>query len=342
MGLDKCTVSIHHYGIIQNDFATLNISFFLPVHTPSPHFTPQPLATTFLFTISIVFAFSRISYTQPQIACIVFRTALSLVIYITQDSDTIRPIHDLLLSKNPDSLTIQLSRSVMSNSLWPHGLQHTRPPCPSPTPATCSDSCPLSRWCHPPSHPLSSPSPPASIFPSIRHFPNELALCIRWPKYWSFNISLPMNIQDWIPLELTGLISLQSKGLSKVFSKPKASILYSDFFMVQLSYPYMTIRKTIALIIQTFVSKEMSLLFNMLSRLNIAFLPRSKCLLISWLQSPSAVILEPKKIKSHCFDCFPIYLPWSHGTRCHDLCFLNVECYASFFTLLFHFHQEAL
>ena len=111
---------------------------------------------------------------------------------------------------------------------------------------------------------------------------------------------LPMNIQGWFPLEWTGLISLQSKGLSRVFSNnsSKASILLcSAFFIVQLSHPYMTTGKTIALTRQTFVNKVMSLLFNMESRLIITFLPRSKRLLISWLQSPSAVILEPKKIK---------------------------------------------
>ena len=140
---------------------------------------------------------------------------------------------------------------------------------------------------------------------------------------------LPMNIQDWFPLGLTGLI-LQSKGLSIVFSNSTVQklqfFLRSTFFIVQLSHSYMTTGNTIALTIWTFVDRVMSLLFNMLSRLVIAFLPRSKHLLISWLQSPSAVILEPKKIKScHCFHCFPIYLPWSDGTRCHDLSFLNVE-----------------
>ena len=99
----------------------------------------------------------------------------------------------------------------------------------------------------------------------------------------------------------------------------------SAFFIVQLSHPYMTTGKTIALTRQTLVGKVMSLLFNMLSRLVIVFLPRSKRLLISWLQSPSAVILEPKKIVCHCFHCFPIYLPHSDETRCHDLSFLNVE-----------------
>ena len=107
----------------------------------------------------------------------------------------------------------------------------------------------------------------------------------------------------------------------------KASILQcSAFFIVQLLHPYMTTGKTIALTRWTFVAQVMSLLFNMLSRLVTTFLPRSKCLLISWLQSPSAVILEPPQNKvSHCFHCFPIYLPWSDGTRCHDLRFLNVE-----------------
>ena len=99
----------------------------------------------------------------------------------------------------------------------------------------------------------------------------------------------------------------------------------SAFFIVQLSHPYMTTGKTTALTRWTFVSKVTSLLFNMLSRLVIAFLPRSKHLFISWLQSPSAVILESSKIKSLSFHCFPIYLPWSDGTGCHDLSFLNIE-----------------
>ena len=103
----------------------------------------------------------------------------------------------------------------------------------------------------------------------------------------------------------------------------------------------MTTGKTIALTRWTFVGKVMSLLFNMLSRLVITFLPRSKRLLISWLQSPSAVILEPPKIKPDTVPLFPIYFPSSDGTRCHDLGFLNVELQANFFTILFHFHQEA-
>ena len=168
-----------------------------------------------------------------------------------------------------------------------------------------------------------------SNFPSIRVFSNEPALHIMWPNIEvSAPISvLPMNTQDWYPLGWTGWVSLKSKGFSSLFQphSSKASILQcSAFFIVQLSHPYMTTGKAIALTRWTFVGKVMSLLFNMLSRMVITFLPRSKRLLISWLQSPSAVILEPPKIVSHCFHCFPIYFPWSDGTRCHDLSFLNV------------------
>ena len=134
----------------------------------------------------------------------------------------------------------------------------------------------------------------------------------------------PMNTSDQYPLGWTGWISLQSKGLSSLLQhhSSKASILQcSAFFTVQLSHPYMTTGKTIALTRRTLVSKVMSLLFNMLSRLVITFLPRSKHLFISWLQSPSTVMLEPQKIVWHCFHCFP----WSDGTGCHDLRFLNVE-----------------
>ena len=111
------------------------------------------------------------------------------------------------------------------------------------------------------------------------------------------------------------------------YHSSKASILrHSAFFTVQFSHPCLTTGKTIALTRCTFVGKVMSLLFYLLSRLVITFLPRSKCLLISWLQSPSAVILEPPKIKVNpCFHCLPIYLSWSDGTGCHDLSFLNVK-----------------
>ena len=154
-----------------------------------------------------------------------------------------------------------------------------------------------------------------SIFPRVRVFSNESVIHIRWPKYWSFNFSIsPSN-------EYSGLISFRMDWLDLLavqgtlksllqHDRSKASIFqHSAFFTVQLSHPYMTTGKTIALTTWTFVSKVMSLLFNMLSRLVITFLSRSKRLLISWLQSPSAVILEPKKIVCPCFHCFPIYLP---------------------------------
>ena len=160
-------------------------------------------------------------------------------------------------------------------------------------------------------HPLLLPS----IFPSIRVFSNESALGLRWAKYWRFSFSIsPSN-------EYSGLISFRMdwfdlcavqgtlNSLLQCHSS-KASILpCSAFFMVHLLHPYMTTGKTIAMTIWNFVSKVMSLLFNMLSRLVIAFLPRSKHLLITWLQSPSAVILKPKNIICHCLYVFPIYLP---------------------------------
>ena len=161
-----------------------------------------------------------------------------------------------------------------------------------------------------PSHPLSSPSPP--IFPIIRVFSNESALCIRWPKYWTFSFSIgPFN-------EYSGLISFRMdwldllavqgtlKSLLQHHSSKASNLQYSAFFIIQLSHPHMTTGKTIALTRQTFVDRVMSLLFNTLSRFVIAFLPRSKPLLISWLQSLSTVILEPKKIVCHCYHCYSV------------------------------------
>ena len=143
---------------------------------------------------------------------------------------------------------------------------------------------------------------PLSIFPSIRVFLDESVLRIRWPKYWSFNISPSNEYSELISFRMDWLDLLAVQGtLKSLFQhhSSKASVLqHSAFFIVQLSHPYMTTGKTIALTRWTSVGKVMSLLFNMLSRVVIAFLPRSKHLLISWLQSPSVVILEPKKIKS--------------------------------------------
>ena len=197
-----------------------------------------------------------------------------------------------------------LSCSALSDSSQSHELQHARPSCPSQTPGVYSNSCPSNGWCHPA---ISSSIVPFSSCPQFLQasgsFPvSQLFTSGGQSTGVSTSASvLSMNTQDWCPLWWTGWISLQSKGLSRVFSNrsSKASIFqHSAFFTVQLSHSYMTTAKTIALTRWTFVGKIMSLLFKMLSRLIITFLPRSKCLLISWVQSPSAVILEPPKIKS--------------------------------------------
>ena len=154
-----------------------------------------------------------------------------------------------------------------------------------------------------------------SIFPRIRVFSNESVLRIRWPKYWSFsfNISPSKEHPGLISFRMDWLDLFAVQGTLKSLLQhhnSKASIFWhSAFFIVQLSYPYMTTGETIALTRWTLVGKIMSLLFNILSRLVIAFLPRNKCLLISWLKSPFSVILDLKKIVCHSFHCFPIYLP---------------------------------
>ena len=198
----------------------------------------------------------------------------------------------------------QFSRSVISNSLWPDGLQHTRPPCPSPTPRVFSNSCPSSQWCHPTISSSVVPFSRLQSFPASGSFPMSQFFAIRWPKFWSFsfNISPSNEYSGRISFRMDWFDLLAVQGTLKSLLQhhsSKASVLQSSaYFIVQLSHPYMTIRKTIALTRWTFVDKVMSLLFNMPSRLVIAFLPRNKHLLISWLQSPSAVILEPPKIKS--------------------------------------------
>ena len=193
------------------------------------------------------------------------------------------------------------SHSVVSNFLQPHGLQYASLPCPSLSPRACPNSCPLSWWCHPTISASVVPFSCLQSFPASGGLFQLISLHISCPSIRpSASASvLPMNIQGWFPLGLTDLISLQSKGLSRVFSSTAVQKLWhSAYFIVRLSHPYMTSGKTIVFTIWTFVGKVLSLLFNMLSRFVIDFLPRSKCLLISWLQSPSAVILEPKKIKS--------------------------------------------
>ena len=203
-------------------------------------------------------------------------------------------------------------------------MQHAMFPCPSLSPEICSNSCPLIQWCY---LTISSSAVLFSFccqfFLASGSFPMSQK---RWPKYWSFSLAsvLPMNIQDWFPLGLTGLISLPYKGLSRVcFS---TTVQKHQFFGSQTSLWFNShihtwlLAKTIALPIWTIVSKVMFLFFNMLFRFVIAFLPRSKHLIISWLQSLSTVILEQKKKKS--LSLFPLFphlfamkwwdpVPWS-------------------------------
>ena len=183
----------------------------------------------------------------------------------------------------------------MSKSLQPPGLQHAKLPCPSPSSGACSNSRPLRWWSIQPSLSLSSPSPPAFILSQHQGLFQR--------KCSSHQVSKELEIQhqsfqrifrvDSFRIDWFDLLAIQGTFKSLLqYHNSKASILqHSAFF--QLSHLYMSTRKTTALTIWTFVSKVMSLLFNMLSRLLIAFLPRSKCFLISWLQSPPAVILEP-------------------------------------------------
>jgi len=216
--------------------------------------------------------------------------------------------------------------------------------CPSPSPGDRSNSCPSSRWHHSNNLILCClllllPF----IFPSIRAFSNESTLHIRWPKYWSFNFTISPSS------EYSGLISFRIdwfdlpavQGTLKSFLQYhslKASILRcSAFFMVQLSHPYMTTGKTTALTIWTFVGKVMSQLFNTLCRFVIAFLSKSKRLLISWLQSPSAEILEPKKMKS-------LAVSIVSSPICHEVMGLDAMILV-FWMLSFKplfLHQEAL
>ena len=219
----------------------------------------------------------------------------------------------------------------MSISLQPHELQHARPLCRSPFPRACSDSCPLSWWCHP------------TISSSVIRFSS----CLQsFPASGSFSMSqffplggqstgvsasasvLPVNIQEWFPLRLVGSpwYPKDSQVSSQIPQFKSINSSCSAFFIVQFSHSYMTTGKNIALTRWTFVKgKVMSLHFNMLSTLVITFLPRSKCILISWLLSPSAVFLEPKKIKSIAvFHCFPNLfamkwwdqMPWSSFSEC--------------------------
>ena len=164
--------------------------------------------------------------------------------------------------------SVQFSHSVVPDFSWAHGLQHARLSCPLPTPGVCSNSCPLSGWCHPTILSCRPLLLLPSVFPSIRVFSRESVLHIRWPKYWSFtfSISLPNEYSGLISFKMDWFDLLAVQGTLKSLLQhhsPKASILQcSAFFIVQISHPYMTTEKNVTLTRQTFVGKVMSLLFN--------------------------------------------------------------------------------
>src|SRR5574341_1165515 len=233
--------------------------------------------------------------------------------------------------------SVQFSRSVVSDSLRPHESQHARPPCPSPTLGVHSTSSSIESVM-PSSHlilccPLLLLPP---VPPSTRVFSNESTLLMRWPKYWSFSFSIipSKEIPGLISFRMDWLDLLAVQGTLKSLLQhhsSKALILRrSALFTVQLSHPYMTTGKTIALTRWIFVGKVMSLLFNVLSRLVIDFLPRSKHLLISRLQSPSAVILEPKKIKS-------VMVSIASPSICHEVMGPDAMILVFFFFFFFFF-----
>ena len=213
----------------------------------------------------------------------------------------------------------------MSNSLKTHGMQHIKVPYPSPSPRVCSNSCPLSQWQHP------------TISPSVTHFsscPHSFPASGSFPIIWLFASGgqsirawpsasvLPMNIQSWFPLELTGLTSCPRDSQKNLHQHHSSTISIFGAWpsLCYNSHIHIWYWKNHNFEYMTFVGKVMSQLLNMLSRFVIAFLPRSKCLLILWLQSPAAVILEPKKIKK--LLLFPLsphlfamkwwyWIPWS-------------------------------
>ena len=240
----------------------------------------------------------------------------------------------------------------MSDSFWPHGLQHTRLPCPSPSPGTCSNSCASSQWCHPT---FSSSVIPFSS--CLQSFPASGFFLMSWffaSGGQSIGASasasaLPMNIQDCLPIGLTGLISLQSKGLSRILSKTRVQRLQCSAFFygpaltsihsywkkhvkgseVNQSCLHLCHSKDCNLpgssVHWIFVGKVMSLLFNTLCRFVIAFLLRNKSLNFMASITTCSDFEDQHNKVCYCFHCFPIYLPWSDTNGCHNLSLLNVE-----------------
>ena len=219
----------------------------------------------------------------------------------------------------------------MSDSLLYHGLQHARLPCPSLSPRVCSISCPLSHWC-PPSPTIPSFVTPFSScppsFPASESFPMSWLFASGGQSIEASASVLPMNIQGWFPLGLTGLISLLSKGLLRVFfsitiRKHQLSVL-SFLYGLSLTSIHDYWKNCCFDYMDLCWQSDVSAFYY--TKFVIAFLPRSKCLLISWLQWQSAVILEPKKINPvTIFTFFRIYVPRSDRTRCHDFGFFNAE-----------------
>ena len=215
-------------------------------------------------------------------------------------------------------------------TLQPHGLQHARLPCPSPTPGACSNSCPSSWWCHPP---ISSSVIPFSSclqsFPASGSFSRSQFFASGGQSTGALASAsvLPMNGLISFRMDWVDLFAVQEilRSLLQHHSSKTSVLWHSTFFMVQLSHPNMTTGKTIVLSRRAFVGKVMSVLFNMLSRLVIAFLPRSKCLnFMAAVTICSDFEAQENKV-CHFSHCFPIYLPWNDGTGCNDLSFLNVE-----------------
>ena len=232
------------------------------------------------------------------------------------------------------SFSFQFSSVQLLSRVWLqlHEPKHTGPPCPSPTPGVYPNPCPSSWWWHPA---ISSSVVPFSScpqsFPASGSFPMSQLFAIRWPKYWSFSFNIsPSNEHPGLisfRMDWSDLLAVQGtlKNLVQYHSSKASLLQHSAFFTIQRSHPYMTTEKTIALTRWTCVGKIMSLLLNMLSRLVINFLPRSKRLFISWLQSLSAVILEPKKIKSDTVSTVSPSISHEAMGQDDDLSFLNVE-----------------
>ena len=225
--------------------------------------------------------------------------------------------------------SIQFICSVMSDSLQPHGLQHTRLPCPSPTPRTYSNSCPLSQWCHPTiSFSVIPFSSSLQSFLASGSFPMSQFFASGGQSIGVSASASVLPIQDWFPLGWTGWISLKSKRLKSLLQhhSSKASILQcSAFFIVQLSHPYMTNGKNIALTRWTFIGKVMSLLLICCLGCHRSSSKEKAPFNFTAAGTIWTDFGAPRNKVSHCFRCFPIYLSWSDGTGCRDLSFLNAE-----------------